>query len=372
MLNLNSTIELDFKKFFRWWRKELAFLIPEKFRQLISDRRDTVIVTTQGNQFELAGVGDMRETVVMLSRNEEGAAQFRDLLEKDERLAKAQFILRLQRTEGICRELVLPAAAKENLAQVVSYELSRFTPFKPEQVYFAVKLLNTSAEPGQIRVMLILTPREVLDGLYADLAAIGISPIFADYEGAENDPELIDEAYDLLPEWLGSNTGKTPGLTYAALAGAMSLLLGAVLFLPVLFEYQTVTLLQEKIAAIEKDAKKIKGMQSQIDAAIAETADLIKAKNASPPVIEMLNTLSALIKDDNTWLSYLQFTDGPLQIQGESPSASGLIGVLEDSEIFANAKFVSPVTQDTTTGLERFQITADIVKTEVSGEQRKK
>jgi len=371
MLNLNSTIELDFKKFFRWWRKELAFLVPEKLRALISDKHDTVIIRTQGNQFELTYAGEAQEPLAVLSRNEEGAAQFSELLATDERLAKANFIVRLHRAEGICRELALPAAAKENLAQVVAYELARFTPFKPEQVYFAVKLLDTAVEPGLIQVLLILTPREVLDGLYADLTALGIAPLFADYEDAENDLEQLDAAYDLFPEWLGANTSKTSHLIYAALAGGVILLLAAVLFLPVLFEYQTVTLLQEKIDAIEKDAKKIKGMQAEIDAVIAETEDLIKAKNASPPVIEMLNTLSALIKDDTTWLTYLQFADGHLQIQGESPSASGLIAVLEDSETFANAKFVSPVTQDTTTGFERFQITADIVKAEQSGEQRK-
>lgn len=371
MLNLNSTIELDFKKFIRWWRKELAFLVPEKLRHLISDKHDTVIVKTRGNQFELTYAGENQDAFALLSRNEEGAAYFNELLANDERLAKANFVLRLHHAEGICRELVLPAAAKENLAQVVAYELSRFTPFKPDQVYFAVKYLNTPGEPGLINVMLILTPREVLDGLYADLKAIGISSLLADYEGAENDLEQIDEAYDLLPEWLSSNTSKTPNLMYAALAGTVILLLLAVLFLPVLFEYQTVTLLEEKIGGIEKEAKKIKGMQAGLDEVIAENEELINAKKASPPVIEMLNTLSALIKDDNTWLTYLQFADGHLQIQGESPSASGLIAVLEDSEIFANAKFVSPVTQDTTTGFERFQITADIVKAEVPGEQRK-
>jgi general secretion pathway protein L len=60
-----------------------------------------------------------------------------------------------------------------------------------------------------------------------------------------------------------------------------------------------------------------------------------------------------------------------LQIQGESPAASGLIAVLEDSALFSNAKFVSPVTQDTTTGLERFQITVDVVKAGGTGDRDK-
>jgi general secretion pathway protein L len=75
----------------------------------------------------------------------------------------------------------------------------------------------------------------------------------------------------------------------------------------------------------------------------------------------MLNTLSSLIKDD-TWLSYAQYSDGHIQIQGESPAASTLIAVLEASELFANARFASPVTQDRISKLERFQITVDVAK----------
>jgi general secretion pathway protein L len=45
--------------------------------------------------------------------------------------------------------------------------------------------------------------------------------------------------------------------------------------------------------------------------------------------------------------------------------------VLEDAALFSNAKFVSPVTQDTTTGLERFQITVDVSKAGGTGEQNK-
>jgi general secretion pathway protein L len=96
----------------------------------------------------------------------------------------------------------------------------------------------------------------------------------------------------------------------------------------------------------------------EIDSVIDETRKLIDQKNETPAILEMLNTLSTLIKDD-TWLTYLQYADGHLQVQGESPAASNLISVLEASELFANARFVSPVTQDNVSKLERFQITVD-------------
>ncbi len=77
-----------------------------------------------------------------LERNASGIAQYKALRAKDERLAKANLILRLTGQEAIQKELALPAAVKENLSQVVAYELDRYTPFKAEQVYFAVKPLE--------------------------------------------------------------------------------------------------------------------------------------------------------------------------------------------------------------------------------------
>lgn len=363
MLNLNSTIDLNFKQFFRWWKGELGFLIPEKIKQLVNDKKGFIIVSPKGSQLVLtythAGHDEILATLDRGARD----LTFQSFYEKDERLSKAKIILRLTSQDAIQKELSLPVAAKENLYQVVAYELDRYTPFKAEQVYFAVKQLDVVNEPGQIRVMLILTTREILDGLYEDIKTIGLSPLIADYEGMANNLDHLNYAYNLLPERLRQKTAKMPHLIHSALITLTTLLLAAVIAMPVWFEYQTVNALQLKTDSLEKDAKKVKALQSGIDGIIDETSQLIKEKTATPQMIVILNTLSSLIKDD-TWLSYLQYSDGHLQIQGESPAASTLIAVLEASELFANARFASPVTQDSVSKLERFQITVDVTKAE--------
>jgi general secretion pathway protein L len=361
MPSLNSTIDLDFQKFFRWWLRELDFLVPEKVRQLVSDKQGFIIVRPQNNnQLALTYVfHGVVEPLAVLERNASGITQYKALQAKDERLTKANLILRLTQQEAIQKELTLPAAVKENLLQVVAYEIDRYTPFKAEQVYFAVKPLDGENEPGHIKVMLVLTPKETLDALYEDLKMMGMSPLFVDYEALPNDLEQRYDNYNLLPEALREKTANTARLAYTGLVAAVCILLGAVLVLPVFFEYWTVNTLQQKIDAIEKEAKGVKALQLEIDAMVDETRLLIAEKTAVPAVVDMLNTLSRLMKDD-TWLSYLQYSDGHLQIQGESPSASALIGVLEDSEMFSNARFGSPVTQDKATKLERFQITVDV------------
>lgn len=362
MLNLNATIDMDFKTFLHWWKRELSFFVPEKIRLLINDRQGFIVVTPEDGRLLLTYVDNgQTDYLAALDRNEAGHERYKALLQQDERLAKASVILRLTGQDALAKELVLPAAAKENLHQVVAYELDRYTPFKADQVYFAVKPVAGENEPGQIKVMLILTPRELLDGLYEDVKAMGMSPVFADYDGAANQFNASRDFYNLLPESLRQKTPKAPRLIYAGLITSAILLLCAALILPVWFEYQTVEALTEKVKTIEKDAKKIKALQSEIDAVINETQKLLDEKKSTPAMVVVLNSLSSLIKDD-TWLAYLQYSDGHIQIQGESPNASTLIAVLEESDLFANVRFVSPVTQDNISKLERFQITADITK----------
>ena len=159
---------------------------------------------------------------------------------------------------------------------------------------------------------------------------------------------------------LGVGVFVSVGVLVAVTLGVV--LLVSVLVMPVWLEYQTVNALTEKVRVIEKDAKKIKSLQAEMDAIINESQKLLDEKNAVPMVVGMLDSLSTIIKDD-TWLAYLQYSDNHLQIQGESPAASTLIGILEASDFFTNARFVSPVTQNNVSKLERFQITVDSKKT---------
>ena len=361
MLNLNSTIDLDFKQFFSWWKRELDFLLPKKVKQLILDEQGYLIVSPDGNRLMLSYLYDgVSEALTIVDINETGVEQFKILQEKDERLVKAQVIIRLTHQFAIQKELSLPTAAKENLAQVVAYELDRYTPFKPEQVYFAVKRLNGTNELEQIKVLLILTPRSILDGLINDIKVLGLSPTLAYYDDSALGFDKFDSSYDLLPQQLRQKTGHLTRIINATLITLTGLLLFAVIATPVWLENQTVNSLRLKTNTFEKDAKKVKALQKDIDATIDETRQLLSEKSAAPAMIEMLNTLSGLIPDD-TWLSYLQYSDGHLQIQGESPSASTLIAVLEASDLFTHVRFASPVTQDAVNKIERFQITLDVI-----------
>ncbi|TAL50576.1 MAG: hypothetical protein EPN89_04670, partial [Methylovulum sp.] len=54
MLNLNTNVNIDFKVFLRWWRRELSFLVPEKIKRLFNDKQGFVVIRTEGPQLILA------------------------------------------------------------------------------------------------------------------------------------------------------------------------------------------------------------------------------------------------------------------------------------------------------------------------------
>lgn len=359
MMNLNSSIELDFKKFFRWWKRELEFLVPERLKQIVKPRQGVILIRPDGDLFDVCYVfAGIIEPLAKLERNEAGASRLQELRLRDERLAKAEVVFRLSKGFGLTRKIVLPPAAAENLEQVIAYELSRYTPFSADQAYFAVRRLGLDSESGQLQAQLILTGKKILDGFYEDLMSMGLLPAWVDYEEAPNDLDDPGDAYSLLPESLRSKSAHLSHLVYSSLYAALAVLCLAVIALPVWWEYQAVEALREKIVPLEKEAKKIKALQAENDSITEQARQLIQEKNSSPALIVVLNSLSDLIKED-TWLTYLQYSDGHLQLQGESPNASALISVLEASDLFVNARFVSPVTQDNVSKLERFQITVD-------------
>lgn len=358
MLNLDSTINLDFKKFLDWWGRELSFLIPEKLKQIIHNQQGQLIIRPSDDKLEVSfqANGDP-EPVAEVQRDASGLAELKALLEQGGRFDKAKIVIRLNDQYAIARELVFPLAAAENLQQVVAYELDRYTPFNPETAYFAVKLLETNKASGQVRIMLVLSPKDKTDVLYEELTGSGLRPDLVDYESVENNTGVAH--YNLLPEALRHKPAILPKLVHGGLWGALMVLSIAVLVLPVWWQNQTVSELRSKIEDIEREAQEVDKLQAEMDALIAQTRQLIDKKRGSPSLVELLNVLSALIKDD-TWLTYFHYTGGRLQFQGQSPSASTLIAVLEESSQFANARFVSPVTQDIRSGLERFQITVDV------------
>lgn len=360
-MNLNSSIDFDFelKRFFRWWGRELVFFVPEKLRLALGKEKGYVYLQVSGETFRFSREVDGHKKIIAeLAFNDQGLEQFHKLLDRNAELKNARLILRLNSEQALKKLLYLPVAVKENLQQVIEFEMDKNTPFKSEQVYFAIKPLGKE-ENEQIKVLLVVTPREVLDAINLQLNSAEIYPDIIDYEGAINNFSEDFQIYNLLPEWERPVKNRIEQTVTWLLSIVLFLLIISVLVFPAWNEGQIVDSLKGQIKQLEKETRFVQSQQLEIDQIFDETEQINKFKKSRPALLELIDTLSALIKED-TWLTHFKLKKGRLQLQGQSPTAEVLIGVLEASPLFNNARFVSPLTQDKKTGLERFQISVDV------------
>ncbi|MCK9605657.1 MAG: PilN domain-containing protein [Methylomonas sp.] len=357
-MNLDTTIDFDLKKFFQWWGGELAFLVPKGLRQHMRERHGSVIFTPLTQGFEVALLDDEENVVARRSVDLNQPGNFQLLKNQYPAMEKADIVLRLSAEQALHKQLYLPAAVQENLRQVVGFELDRYTPFNAEQVYFTLVSLG-STEHAQLRILLIAVPKPRLDEQLANLALLGVQPHKVDFAPAVADFPQTRNAYNLLPDRFRRQGSKLGQSLQWLVSAVLLLLLLAVMVWPVWREGQAVESLQTRIKQLEKQNRVVDQQQSEIDALHAETQKLIDIKQQSPALLVVLNELSRLLNDE-TWLTHLHFSDNHMQIQGQSPAASALISTLEGSEFFSDVSFVSPLTQDKTSGRERFQISMTV------------
>lgn len=357
-MNLDTTIAIDLKGFFHWWGKELAFLVPKSLRQRLREHSGRLVYIPSTSGFDGYFFDDDGNLMTQQSVSLASSQSLQVLKAQYPTIEKAEIVLRLAGDQALYKLIYLPEAAQENLQQVVGFELDRYTPFKVEQVYYAA-VLQGKTDQGQLKVLLVVAPKQGLDQQLAALESIGVKPHKIDYASVVSDLPQLDNTYNLLPERYQQRRS-TLSQSVSWLVGSLILILAlAAMVWPVWIEGQAVDSLKSRIQQLEKQKHVVDSQQMEIDALRAETQKLIDNKYQAPSLLAALNELSLLLKED-TWLTHLQFTDKRMQIQGQSPAASALIGLLESSEYFSNVSFVSPLTQDKTTGRERFQISLDV------------
>jgi general secretion pathway protein L len=76
---------------------------------------------------------------------------------------------------GFCRQVVLPRATLENLAQVMAYELDRFLPLSAEQLYYDFQVQEQTAT--EVHLMLMALPRIRIEEYMHLLTEAGLRPV---------------------------------------------------------------------------------------------------------------------------------------------------------------------------------------------------
>ena len=346
--------------FFAWWFKELAGLVPARLRGALEGNAEAALLDLSGAEIVLSRLSGRgwRELgrVDPQGLNEPAQARAFARLIKKAKLDQLDVVLRLPASTALRKTLSLPLAAEENLRQVLTFEMDRHTPFSADEVYFDYRVRMRDAETGRMEVELVTVPRKVMDERCERAAAWGVVPDVVDIGG-----EDASEGINLLPAIEGVNGGRRVGGLSLFLAAVAAALIAVAVYLPLEAQQREMQAFSAALAKAKAEAGAAMDLRREIDRLVEESQFLVTRKQKSVKATEVLDELTRILPD-GTWLRQFKIKDRELRISGFSQAASNLIGLIEQSALFANARFTSPVTQDRREGLERFNIAADLAQ----------
>lgn len=260
--------------------------------------------------------------------------------------------LYLPREQVLCKKLLLPSAAEENLRQVIAFEMDRHTPFNAGQVYFDYRLARRDK---QLEISLAVAPRDVVDEPLRQLTAWGAQAGAVLVAGDATD----DIPWNLLPDGLRQKRkGTRLPRPNTALAAGVAVLLCVALALPIWQKRETVLALRPLLDNAREQAKTAENLRRQLEAMMAEYDYLLDKKRESPPVVAVLEDVTRILPDD-TWVQQFSLKGKEMQIHGETASSSKLAGLFEQAKTLHDASFRAPLTKGQGANSERFQLAAE-------------
>ena len=341
------------RRFFAWWREGLGGLVPPAIRSWWQETDHLVLVTfADGRPVFSRALGTKTEKLAMASGQTRPVGTVKG----------TRFMLEIAPDHVLQRSLALPMALEENLRQALTFELDRYTPFKPDRAYFDFLISGRDAVRKQITVELAVVPRTVVDQAVASAAALGIH-----IGGAV----LVDDVLrfgnacrNLLPAGARTSHGLRGqfGVRLALLAGGI-LLLAAVLAIPLWQKRAAAISLLAPLAEARTAATETDALRDKLKRLVADHNLLPDKKWNGHSVVRALDDLTKRLPDD-TFVIQFEFDGNTLQVQGESASSAKLIEILEDSPLFKDVGFKSPLVKIQGTANDRFHLAATLEATE--------
>jgi general secretion pathway protein L len=344
-------------KFLRWWLGELRQAMPAAWQEKLQHAMRRVILVP-GPESLSVGVDENRRitelATFLLSRDATlQRHEIDDVLRRHDLVETPRFLL-LDRAGVLVKELKLPLAAESNLAQVLSFEMDRQTPFRAANVYFDWKIVERDAPPGQLRLQLYVVPRSEVDEAVAALRNRNLAPAGVDIRESGQTLGL-----NLLPADQRVRTVNPRTRFNLALGAVCVALLVVVMAQSLYLRAHQISELEGAIEAVQDEAREVAQIRKQIEDASGAAGFLASRRGETPLAIEVLADVTRILPDD-TYLDRLVIGPDSVQMQGKSQNAQQLIERVNESPLLDAAAFRGSTRLDARTGLEIFEVNASL------------
>lgn len=359
--SLMPTLSRALSRFFAWWRGELAALVPAGLRAWWRESDRLVMLSFDGTRAVFdRPAGGHREEIHAVELGTADPSLHRT--ETNRRLLQAagrdfRLLLCLPPEQVLRRTVTLPLAVEENLRQTLAFELDRYTPFRPEQVYFDFRVIERDTGQKRLSLELAAVPKSVVDQGVARAAALGVT-----VDGAVLADEVLQQggAYrNFLPAAAHERKPSPRLLWRAGMAAVSVVLLAAFLAVPIWQKRAAAISLLAPLAQAKAAAQETDALRDRLGKLVQEHNFLHDRKWDTHSTLQVLEEMSKLLPDD-TFVMQFDFDGKTVQIQGETASSTSLIGILEASPLFKDVSFKSQLTKLQGTPNDRFHISATL------------
>jgi general secretion pathway protein L len=336
--------------FMQWWRDGLYDSLPDATRKLFRTELPRLILQMRDDQHvDVSWQQDgKRQSRGAFSLHD--AEMFRSgLIPEGAQNKPHQVELCLGKSQVLHLQHHFPEAVKENLQQVVGYQLDRLTPFTAENTYFDTRVAAHDKGRKEILADIYVTPKHVVDKFSRELQDVGLGDIHhVTVQGAASGVQLMGQA----------KAGKSQGWSHIPLyffLGALAFSLLA----PMAYKYRRLDQIETALADLRHSSADQLAVRDKLMEAEDALKFLEEKRKTSPVALDVVEKLSADIPD-HTWLERLTITGNKLEIRGESGKALTLIDLLEDAPEFSDVRFKSPVVRNKENGRDKFHIEATL------------
>ncbi|HEU4665614.1 MAG TPA: PilN domain-containing protein [Dokdonella sp.] len=345
--------------FFAWWGRELLACLPARWRALLSERSESLLLALDGDELVVwREKGDALVEYARIRRDlpaDTQDAEFRRLRGAIED-PQVRTVFCIPASRVLTRVLSLPAAATENLRQVLSFEMDRQTPFKADQVYFDSRVLGHDASGRNVQVELVLIPRAQLDH---ELAALPVAAQLDAVDSWSSAAGVGRRHTNLLPPEKRTRRRDMRLPLNLGLAALALVLLVVNMDESLANRAAALEAMQGEVEKAGNEAKQVAVLRKTLADSISGANFLTDKKRKGPLTVALLDDLTRRLPED-TYLERLQIENKQVQLQGQANEAAKLIALLGASPCLGNPGFQGQVQPDARTGKERFQINADL------------
>jgi len=347
-------------RFWRWWIGELTPLLPSASRIAFQRRFVRPVIEFADGEVVFwrpeFGVGPTRLAIaekVSLTGDAAAvlaagrAAVARLAADASGGLAAPKVVIALSSRQVLRKELTLPAAVEENLAQTLAYDLDRHTPFRPEQLYFDAVVVSRDAAKKTLRVDWAAALRSIVDDACKQVEAWGAVP-----RAVVPGPPATAAKLNLIPDVARPRPLEWRRWQVWAPAAIVATIALAAVIVPLAQKRQYAIALSALSAEAGQQAQAANAVRQQLEVMQSDYNYVLAKKYAYPSLVHVLDEVTRTLPDD-TWLTQFELKTGgrgkelqrDLYLRGESGNAGKLIALLEDTKLVEQAAPRSPTTK---------------------------